>query len=84
MLADIDAFIDGKDAAGNKLKQRARWEKVFPHLRRVEVEVERPKLMGVKDVDASDVPGDCTQDDRAFIDAKLGPLPPEKRVPADC
>ena len=84
VLADIDAFIDGKDAAGKVLKQRARWEKVFPHLRRVEVEVERPKLMGVKDVDASDVPGDCTQDDRAFIDAKLGPLPPEKRVPADC
>ena len=84
VLADIDAFIDGKDAAGKVLKQRARWEKVFPHLRRVEVEVERPKLMGKKQVDGSDQAGDCSKEDRAFIDAKLGPLPPEKRVPADC
>lgn len=84
VLADIDAFIEGKDAAGKVLKQRARWEKVFPHLRRVEVEVERPKLMGEKQVDGSNQAGDCTKEDRAFIDAKLGPLPPEKRVPADC
>ena len=84
VLADIDAFIEGKDAAGKVLKQRARWEKVFPHLRRVEVEVERPQLIGKKTVDGSNTAGDCTQEDRAFIDARLGPLPPEKRVPADC
>ena len=84
VLADIDAFIEGKDAAGKVLKQRARWEKVFPHLRRVEVEVERPKLMGEKAVDASNEAGDCTKEDRAFIDARLGPVPPEKRVPAVC
>ena len=57
---------------------------MFPHLRRVEVEVERPKLMGDKQVDGSNTAGDCTKEDRAFIDAKLGPLPSEKRVPADC
>jgi hypothetical protein len=83
VLADIQAFIDGKDADGKALSQRARWEKVFPHLRRVEVFLERELKMGKEPVEGSDKPSACDDADKAFIDAKLGPIPEGNRLPQE-
>ncbi len=80
-LADIQAFIDGKDAEGKSLGQRARWEKVFPHLRRVEVLLHRKEKSHEAMVPAGDTPSACDAADKAFIDAELGPIPDDKRVP---
>jgi hypothetical protein len=81
VLADIQAFIDGKDAEGKTLGQRARWEKVFPHLRRVEVLVEREEVSHLEMKGGSDGPSACDDADKAFIDAELGPISPEQRLP---
>ena len=81
VLTDIQEFIDGKDADSKKLGQRARWEKVFPHLRRVEVLLHRDEKSHDEQVAASDKPSPCDAADKAFIDGELGPIPEEKRLP---
>jgi Domain of unknown function (DUF4157) len=81
-VADIHAFMAGGEG-GNRIKRRAQWEKLFPHLRRVEVELERPRRAHDEAVAASDTASSCNKEDRAFIDAQLGPVPLEKRLPAD-
>lgn len=82
-LTEIQEFIDGKDADGKVLGQRARWEKVFPHLRRVEVLLERELKMGKEPVEASNKPTGCDDADKAFIDSELGPIPVGKRLPQE-
>ncbi|GAB2502743.1 hypothetical protein GCM10027084_16660 [Pseudoxanthomonas sangjuensis] len=80
VLADIQAFIDGKDEKG-ALSRRARWEKIFPPLRRVEVELYQPEIKTpVKD---SDDPQACADEDKAYADARLGEIPVEQRVPLE-
>jgi hypothetical protein len=81
VLDDIQEFIDGKDAEGKKLGQRARWEKVFPHLRRVEVLLHRDEKSHDEQIAGSDKPSACDAADKAFIDGELGPVPDEKRLP---
>lgn len=79
-LADAQAFIDGKDEKG-ALSRRARWEKIFPYLRRVEVELFRPeKKTPVKD---SNDPQGCADEDKAYADSQLGEIPVEQRVPLE-
>lgn len=82
VLADIQAFIDGRDAKGT-LRRRARWEKIFPHLRRVEVRLRREKSMKDVQVDKSDDAIGCTKEDTAFADGQLGPIPEGRRVPKE-
>jgi hypothetical protein len=82
-LTEIQEFIDGTDAGGKKLGQRARWEKVFPHLRRVEVLLNREEKSHQEPVEGSDKPSACDEADKAFINAELGPIPEGKRLPQE-
>jgi hypothetical protein len=82
VLADIQAFIDGRDAKGS-LARRARWEKIFPHLRRVEVRLHREVKMKDVPVPESDQPAGCSKEDTAFADGQLGPIPEGRRVPKE-
>ena len=82
-LTEIQEFIDGTDAGGKKLGQRARWEKVFPHLRRVEVLLNREEKSHQEPKEGSDKPSVCDEADKAFINAELGPIPEGKRLPQE-
>jgi outer membrane protein OmpA-like peptidoglycan-associated protein len=83
VLEDIKEFMEGKDADGKKLGQRALWEKIFPHLRRVEVLLHRDEISHEKNVEASDKASACDDADKAFIDGELGPIPEGKRLPQE-
>ena len=83
VLADIQQFIDGTDAEGKALKERARWEKIFPHLRRVEVLLKREEKSHPEERGGSDKPSACDAADKAFIDGELGPIPEGKRLPQE-
>ena len=82
VLADIDAFIEGRDAKGLRLAQRPRWEKVFPFLRRVEVGLHHDPVIEMKPVEASKKPG-CDPEDIAYARANMPALPPERRLPKE-
>jgi hypothetical protein len=79
-LADIQAFVDGRDRTGLALARRPRWEKIFPFLRRVEVSLHHEAVTHEEAVPASSSPG-CSPEDLAFAKANLPPLPPQRRVP---
>lgn len=81
-LADIQAFVDGRDARGLGLANRPRWEKVFPFLRRVEVALHKDKVMGKEPVPASSKSG-CDESDASYAAANMSPLPPQRRVPQE-
>lgn len=81
-LADIQAFVDGRDARGLGLASRPRWEKVFPFLRRVEVALHKDKVMGAEPVAASSKAG-CDEADISYATANMSPLPPQRRVPQE-
>jgi hypothetical protein len=81
-LADIQAFVDGRDAGGLSLAKRPRWEKVFPFLRRVEVALHKDKVMGKEPVPASSTSG-CDEADISHAVANMSPLPPQRRVPQE-
>lgn len=81
-LADIQAFVDGRDARGLGLANRPRWEKVFPFLRRVEVGLHKDKVMGKEPVAASSKAG-CDESDISYAMANMSPLPPQRRVPQE-
>lgn len=81
-LADIQAFVDGRDARGLSLAKRPRWEKVFPFLRRVEVALHKDKVMGKEPVPASSTSG-CDEADISYAEANMSPLPPQRRVPQE-
>ncbi|MCW5609381.1 MAG: DUF4157 domain-containing protein [Rubrivivax sp.] len=81
-LADIQAFVSGRDARGLALAQRPRWEKVFPFLRRVEVALHKPATFGQVPVAASSTKG-CDDADLAYAKSQMPPLPPERRLPKE-
>ena len=79
-LADIQAFVDGRDAQGLSLANRPRWEKVFPFLRRVEVALHKDKVMGKEPVGGGSQTG-CDESDVSYATANMSPLPPQRRIP---
>lgn len=81
-LADIEAFVKGRDANGLALAKRPRWEKVFPFLRRVEVALHKDKVMGSEPVAASSTPG-CDEADLSYAKANMPELPPQRRIPQE-
>lgn len=81
-LADIQAFIDGRDAGGRRLGARARWERVFPFMRRVDVQLHLARLAHPERVPQPDQAGDCAPEERAYIDRER-PIPPERRLPRE-
>jgi len=76
----IDAFIQGVDE-GRRLTQRARWEKIFPFLRRVEVTLDRPQLSENRMMPATHTPSDCDADTLAWAQKSMPPLPAGRRLP---
>ncbi|WP_372015259.1 eCIS core domain-containing protein [Pseudoxanthomonas sp. 10H] len=79
-LDDIESFVQGRDARGRGLSGRARWERVFPFLRRVEVELHRPAVTHTERVDRPGARGGCSPDQQAQIDREH-PIPDEARLP---
>ena len=79
-IDDIEAFVQGRDARGRRITGRARWERVFPFLRRVEVELHRQAVTHSERVDRPEQTGACSAADRAYIDAQR-PIPAEARLP---
>jgi hypothetical protein len=82
-IADIDAFIAGRDAKGLKLAERPRWEKVFPFLRRVEVALHHDPVVEMTPVAASSKKQNCEDADIAYARANMPALPPERRLPKE-
>ncbi|TYT23823.1 DUF4157 domain-containing protein [Luteimonas viscosa] len=80
-LDDIEAFVQGRDARGRRLAGRARWERVFPFLRRVEVELHRDAVTHTERVDRPEDSSACDAAQRAHIDRER-PIPPAGRMPA--
>ncbi len=80
VLADIRAFVEGRDARGLALAQRPRWEKVFPLLRRVEVALKKAAEIGQEPVAADKQPG-CDDADIAYAKQNMPPLPPQRKLP---
>ncbi len=80
-LDDIDAFVTGKDAKGKALAGRARWEKVFPFMRRVDVQLHLSEKSHPERDPKPDEAGACEAADRALVDSEH-PIPPDKRLPA--
>jgi hypothetical protein len=81
-LDDIQAFIDGRDANGQRLGSRARWERIFPFLRRVEVEVDRPVLRHDEPHAGGTTPG-CQPDDIEWARANMSEIPARQRLPPE-
>lgn len=81
-LADIQAFVTGRDAGGLRLGQRPRWEKVFPFLRRVEVALHKPAVFENVPVDKKTTLG-CDDADLAYAKSQMPALPPERRLPKE-
>ena len=80
-LDDIQAFIDGRDANGRRLGTRARWERIFPFLRRVEVEVDRPPRSHDEPVAGGTTTG-CRDEDIAWARENMSAIPSRQRLPA--
>lgn len=81
-LADIQAFVSGRDARGLALAQRPRWEKVFPFLRRVEVALHKPATFAKVPVAAKSTTG-CDDADIAYAKSQMPALPVQRRLPAE-
>ena len=79
-LDDIQAFVDGRDAKGRRVSGRARWERVFPFMRRVDVELHLKELAHDERELGKGGAGACEAADRAAIDA-AHPIPPDRRLP---
>ncbi|WP_017464131.1 DUF4157 domain-containing protein [Dyella ginsengisoli] len=79
-LDDIEAFVQGRDAHGRRIAGRARWERVFPFLRRVEVELHRDAATHHERVDHPEQGTGCSDADKAYIDAQR-PIPDAARLP---
>ncbi|MDH5340248.1 MAG: DUF4157 domain-containing protein, partial [Rubrivivax sp.] len=81
-LDDIQAFVDGRDAQGRRIAGRARWERVFPFMRRVDVELHLTQLSHPEREAHPDDAGGCDEAQRARIDA-AHPIPPARRLPRE-
>jgi hypothetical protein len=76
----ITAFLDGREE-GRALGQRARWEKIFPFLRRVDVEMKRRKITGEMRVPELRTPTDCDAETIEWAEQTMPKIPPGARVP---
>jgi len=81
-LDDVQAFIDGRDARGRRLVGRARWERVFPFMRRVDVALHLERLAHPERVDHPEQAGACSESERAYIDQQH-PIPASRRLPRE-
>ena len=79
-LAQIDAFLSGREG-GRALTTRMRWEKIFPYLRRADVELDRPRLTEPTTVPRRETTGDCDAETIAWARGAFPALPPEQRTP---
>jgi hypothetical protein len=75
----VDAFIEGTNE-GKKLTQRARWEKIFPFLRRVDVRLHRPQGKQPQAVPECKKETNCDLETSEWAKKNMPPLPPEKRL----
>jgi hypothetical protein len=76
----IREFIAGT-AEGKQLSQRARWERVFPFLRRVEVTLNRPERTEPREVPRKTTPTNCDEETLRWARQNLPALPPGQRLP---
>lgn len=76
----IDAFIQGTEE-GRRLSARARWEKIFPFLRRVEVTLDRREITRPRRVPEQRAPTTCDTETLQWARENMPPLPPEQRLP---
>ena len=58
-----------------------RWEKIFPYLRRADVELDRPRLTEPTTVPRQETTGDCDAETIAWARGAFPALPPEQRTP---
>ncbi len=77
----IQDFIQGKQG-GRALATRPRWERIFPFLRRAEVELDRPRVTEQRPVPAHSVAlGDCDADTRTWAVQHMPAPPHDLRLP---
>jgi hypothetical protein len=76
----IDAFIAGTEE-GRALSRRARWEKLFPFLRRVEVTLDRQEVTEPRLVGRTSTPTTCDAETLRWARQNLPALPSGERVP---
>jgi len=83
-LDDVQAFIEGRDAGGRRLGQRARWERIFPFLRRVDVELVRDEQSHLETT-AGSTSTTCEPADLAWAasaESTFTPLSARDRLPS--
>ncbi len=82
-LRKIEEFRTGR-AGGRALGTRARWERVFPELRRVDVELSREAVVEPRPVPGeTGALGECDPETLAWAAREFPALPPERRVPIE-
>jgi hypothetical protein len=73
----IQAFTQGR-----ALGERARWERIFPFLRRVEVTLDRPRLTREIQVpERREASSTCDRETLVWAERNFPPLPRERRLP---
>lgn len=81
MRQRIKEFSEGK-AGGQSLARRARWERLFPFLRRVDVTMDRPRLTKPIIIPEKREPGgNCDAETVAWAEQNMPPLPADLRLP---
>ncbi|MGH2354075.1 MAG: hypothetical protein ACRDI2_18640, partial [Chloroflexota bacterium] len=78
----IRAFIEGTEE-GRRLSQRARWERIFPFLRRVEVTLNRPERTEPREVPRKTEPTNCDDETLRWARQNLPALPAGRRIPTE-
>jgi hypothetical protein len=77
----IQAFIRGTEE-GRRLTRRARWERIFPFLRRVEVELSRREITRRRQVPRRRTPmGNCDAETLRWARENMPRVPVERRLP---
>jgi hypothetical protein len=80
--ADMRARIREFRQGGRGMSLRARWERVFPFLRRVDVTLERPRVTQAQPVAERSDPGStCDTDSINWAGHNMPQLPPDRRLP---
>jgi hypothetical protein len=85
----IQAFINGEETPGlgslsmrpRELGTRARWEKIFPYLRRVDVTLERPEISHEEPVPEKREIGNCDDETVKWAVQNMPEIPKEKKLP---
>jgi hypothetical protein len=83
-LKNIASFVSGK-SDGADLLGRARWEKIFPYIRRVDVTLNAPPAPPPTSQQAKDSPADCPTDTADWALKNMPAIPPGNQPgPSDC